>query len=131
MLYENSSKDAAAQQFDGILHGHLSQATYAIIMEAKTTIHPDHFVDVLRKAAAFKTFVSDAPKYSFSTGWEPNRALSPFTHFSNVQHFIPCLAGRRFPQNLVEECVVKGIMPVFPSSARYAAKGLELLKKGL
>mmetsp|Transcript_26154 Transcript_26154/g.37448 ORF Transcript_26154/g.37448 Transcript_26154/m.37448 type:complete len:289 (+) Transcript_26154:30-896(+) len=127
-LYENSS-NKMAQQFDGILHGHLMEPTYAIIMEAKTSIHPNHFDEVLKKVAAFKTYVSEAPNYNFSTGWQPNKALSSFTHFSNVQHFIPCLAGRRFPENLVEECVVKGIMPVFPSGARYVAKGMELLRK--
>lgn len=121
------------QQFDGILHGHSFQPTYAIMMETKINIHPDHVIEVLEKVAAFKTYVSEAPKYNFSTGWERNGASSPFTYFSNVKHFVPCLAGRHFPENLVEECVQKGIMTVFPSAsnARYLAKGLELLKKVL
>jgi len=120
-LRKNSDKDTVTQQFDGVLHGHLSKPTFAIIMEAKTSIHPDHFDEVLEKVDTFKSYVSEAQTYNFSAGWAPNLPSSSFTHFSNVQHFIPCLAGRRFPENLVEECVAKGIMPVFPSGARYVA----------
>jgi len=125
-LYEKNVEGAVLQQFDGILHGHQAKPTYAIVMEAKT-----NFNDVLTKVARFKSYVLRAQDYSFSSGWRPTRATetSPFTHFSNVHHFIPCLAGRRFPSNLIEECIANGIIPVFPSGARYVAKGLDLLKK--
>ena len=38
-------------------------------------------------------------------------------------------AGRRFPENLVQDCLMQGIVPVFPSGARFVAKGLEILRK--
>lgn len=129
-VHKTFSEDVA-QQFDGVLHGHLFKPTYAIIMDAKISIHPDHFAEVLEKVAIFKNYVSRAPAFNFSTGWGPVSDSSPFTHFSNVQYFIPCLAGRRFPENLAEECLDKGIIPVFPSGARYVTKGLGLLKKML
>ena len=62
------------QQFDGILHGHQAKPTYAIVMEAKTSIHPTNFNDVLAKVARFKSYVLRAQDYSFSSGWRPTRA---------------------------------------------------------
>ena len=130
-MYDKKVEDAVLQQFDGILRGHKVKPTYAIVMEAKTCIHPINTLGVLEKVTRFKNYVLSAQDYSFSSGWRPTRATetSPFTHFSNVHHFIPCLAGRRFPSNLIEECIANGIIPVFPSGARYVAKGLDLLKK--
>ena len=124
-----SDKGQVAQQLDGVLHGHLSAPTFAMVLEAKTSIHPDHLAEILEKVTLFRGFVSEAQKYNFSAGWEPDPPSLPLTHFSNVQHFIPCLAGRRFSENLVQDCLMKGIVPVFPSGARYVAKGLEILRK--
>jgi hypothetical protein len=125
-----SADGDALQQFDAIAHGHSTKNTFAIILEAKTSIHPIRLDQVLKNVSLFEKYVSDAETYHFLAGWGPKqRTLSSFGHFSNVQHFVPCLAGRRFPDNLVEECLLRGIMPVFPSGARYVAKGLEILRK--
>jgi hypothetical protein len=39
------------QQFDGILHGHLIEPTFIMVMEAKTSIYPKYCDQVLKKAA--------------------------------------------------------------------------------
>jgi hypothetical protein len=118
------------QQFDGILTGHLIEPTFAMVMKAEASIHPHNLNEILKKAALFKECVSEAQRYKFSSGWVvPNTSTSSLQHFSNVKHVIPCFAGRCFPDNLVRECLEHGIIPVFPSGARYAVLGLELLKK--
>jgi hypothetical protein len=124
---EGEGEDAKVlQQFDAVLRGHLCEPTFAMVMEAKTTVHPRHFAEVLKKAASFESFVARADKCRYSSGWKPIKVSSPFAHFGNVQRVVPCLAGSRFPLNLVEECLSKGIVPIFPSGARYVAKGLDL-----
>lgn len=101
-----------------------------MVMKAEASIGPQDFDEVLKKAALFKECVSEAQRYEFSSGWVgPNSSTSSLQHFFNVKHVIPCLAGRCFPNNLVRECLEHGIVPVFPSGARYAVLGLELLKK--
>jgi hypothetical protein len=102
--------------------GQVAQQLDAMVLEAKTSIHPDHLAEILEKVTLFRGFVSEAQKYNFSAGWEPDPPSLPLTHFSNVQ-------GHRFPENLVQDCLMKGIVPVFPSGARYVAKGLEILRK--
>ena len=129
IVRKDSDKFNVVQQLDGILHGHLTAPTFALVVEAKTSIHPNHLDEVLERVTLFTGYVSKAHMYNFSTGWGPDLPLSSFTHFSNVQRVIPCLAGRRFPDILINRGLDRGIIPVFPSGARYVAKGLELLRK--
>mmetsp|Transcript_28680 Transcript_28680/g.39444 ORF Transcript_28680/g.39444 Transcript_28680/m.39444 type:complete len:219 (-) Transcript_28680:77-733(-) len=134
-LYQNASIRKASDnstivhQFGSVFHGHLSNPTYAIIMKGNVNVQPDHLVEVLEKVDLFKNYISDAHLYNFSSDLGRYKTSSPLMLFSNVHHVIPCLMGRHFPETLVEECVVKGIIPVFPSGARFVAKGLEILKK--
>jgi len=53
-----SDKGQVAQQLDGVLHGHLSAPTFAMVLEAKTSIHPDHLAEILEKVTLFRGFVS-------------------------------------------------------------------------
>ena len=118
-------------QFDAIVHGHKSDSTIAILMEAKTKVHEKDFERVLEKVKSFEDFVSENATLKWSDSFDPLAKKGPFAHFSNVKYVIPCLAGKHFTTEHVDSCIKRGIIPIYPSGGRFAVKLLGLLKKAL
>jgi hypothetical protein len=132
-VFESYKKDPS-QQFDAIIHGDIKadnndNATFAIVMEAKTKVHENDFERVLQKANTFTSYLNASQSLSCTTGFNPDATKSPFNHFSNVKVVVPCLAGRHFPAELVDSCYAKGILPVFPSGSRYTSKMVKMMSK--
>ena len=120
---------SVAGQFDAVVHGHKSDSTFAIVMEAKTKVHENDFERVLAKKKAFENFVSESATLEWSNTYVPEAPQEPFAHFGNVKRVIPCLAGTHFTTEHVNSCLERGIIPIYSSGGRYAVKLSELLKK--
>lgn len=116
-------------QFDAIVHGDIAEETYAIVLEAKTKVHPNDLSVAVEKAAVFQRHLQSTSILSCTSGFNPAAVREPFTHYTNVKHVIPCIAGRHFSSELVNECCSLGIIPVFPSGSRYAVKMLQLVPR--
>ena len=125
-VYETKDR---LSQFDAVVHGDIAEETFAIVLEAKTKVHPDDLRRVLEKAALFRSYLDFKGTLSCTSGFDPASSIMPFTHYRNVKHVLPCLAGRHFPSELIEECCKRDIIPVFPSGARYAVKMLNLVPR--
>ena len=117
-----------AGQFDAVLHGHKSDSTFAIVMEAKSKVHENDFEKVLERKEAFEKFVTERDTLKWSNTYDPKAPQEPFAHFGNVKRVIPCLAGTHFTGEHVDSCLKRGIIPIYPSGGRYAVKFLELLE---
>ena len=53
-----------------------------------------------------------------------------FQHLFHIQRVAPVMAGKLIHHVNMDECVAKGVLPVYPSGARYAVGGLgSFLKK--
>ena len=50
----NESTDRLSQ-FDAVVHGDVAEETYAIVLEAKTKVHPNDLNKVLEKAAKYQS----------------------------------------------------------------------------
>ena len=115
------------EQFDAIIHGDIAENTFVIVLEAKTTVYPEDLSIVLEKAELFKKYLQSPSQLSCNSGFNPPAKRTPFTHYNNVKLVLPCLAGRHFSNELINECCSRGIIPVFPSGSRYAVKMLQLV----
>ena len=50
-------------------------------------------------------------------------------HFKNVTNVIPCLAGKLFTPQMINMCLERKVIPVYPSGGRFIVGGLHLLAK--
>ena len=104
----------------------MAEEIYAIVLEAKPKVHPNDLSKVLEKAAKFKSHLDFRGTLSCTSGFDPAVGKVPPTHYRNVKHVFPCLAGRHFPSKLSDECCERGIVP---SGSRHAMKMLELIPR--
>ena len=111
--------------FDAVIHGEVSGSAFAIVLELTTNANPDLDIDtVLEKAELFRSFLSSPSPIYCDAGYGIPRV--PF-EYKNVTTVVPCLAGRFFPPELVEVCIRKGIIPIYPTGAHFTADNLNLL----
>lgn len=127
-VYEGNNKNVLSQ-FDAIftIHENASNNTKAIVMEAKTKVHPNDLQLVLNRMLLFQNYSNFASMLTFTHGYDPLVGKLPFSLFSNITHVMPCLAGNYFPMEMVDDCSKNGIIHVFPSGARYKVKLLGLV----
>jgi hypothetical protein len=122
-------------QFDAVVFGRTAKETIAIVMEAKFKVHEHDFKEATAAAEKFEVFVKSHASYRYVSTYNPviiSDAMAhsrAFSRFSDVSRVIPCLAGRHFTPEHVQSCSKKGIIPLFPSGARFAVDMLGLLKK--
>lgn len=126
VLYTGNTRDSSAQ-FDAVIHGATSGNTFAVVLEAKYNVHPDDIKAAKAKAVLFESYLAFPSLYSCTSGYDRNAPKIPFDHYSNIKKVVPCLAGIFFPPELVEICKEEGVIPIYPSGARYTGYNLELL----
>ena len=113
--------------FDAIIHGDVAGKAFAIVLEATTRVNENDIDAVLKKAELFRSFLSSASPIYCHYGYDITVPKVPFDHYDNVTTVVPCLAGRHFPPELVEACKSKGIIPIYPTGARFTVDNLNLL----
>ena len=119
----------ASAQFDAVVHGDVADDTFAIVLEAKYKVHREDFKKVLDTVKLFESFRDSPSLYSCTSGYDITVPKVPFDHYNNVRRVVPCLAGKHFPPELVEACKKVGIIPIYPSGARYTVENLHLLRE--
>lgn len=128
-IYQKMTDADDSAQFDAIVHGHVNDRTFAIVLEAKTKVNPNDITRALKKSSDFQKYIHSSSSLYCTSGYDPYSTKQPLTHFKNVNRVIPCLAGKHFPSNLIESCCEKGIIPIFPSGARYVSKHMHDILK--
>ena len=127
-VYSGEDKDMYPPAwFDAVVRGEVSGNTFATVLELTTNANPDLGIDtVLEKAELFRSFLSSPSPIYCDAGYGIPRV--PFDQYKNVTTVVPCLAGRGCPPELVEACKSKGIIPIYPTGARFTADNLHLLR---
>ena len=118
--------------YNALIHGHDNEDTsVGFLVEGKYVPHPNDIDNLLTRAAELEGWLKARKSFPAKEGTLAGlqRDLD-FTHLFNVQRVVPVMAGKLFHHVNMDECVAKGVLPVYPSGARYAVSGLgSFLKK--
>ena len=113
------------KEYDAIVHGHELSPTVGFLVETKYIPHPKDIGKLFDRATELETWLHAKKVYRASEGTLiSTRKPLDLSHLFNIQRVVPVLAGKLFHQVNVDECVSRGVLPLYPSGARYAVKGL-------
>lgn len=96
-------------------------------MEAKFKVHEHDFERVIAIRNKFQNLQFD--KCLYTDGYYPKAKPQRLSYFSDVQIFVPCLAGARFTKQHIDMCGSQGIIPVYPSGVSYVAGPVEKISE--
>ena len=128
-LFDESGK-RPLREYDALIHGHEIAPSIGFIVEGKYVPHPTDVHDLLYRAAELQGWLKAGRNFPAKEG-TLNGLQRPmnFQHLFNIQRVVPVLAGKLFHQVNIDECVSQGVLPVYPSGARYVVRGLSSFLK--
>lgn len=92
-----------------LIHGLLTNATVAIVLEVHPSAHPDHIDAVLAKAAFIKG-KDEKEQNTFSPRFE--------RYFVPCKHVVPVVGSAHFSDAMLQLCDLRGVGVVAPSLTR-------------
>ena len=100
------------------------------LIDGKYVPHPRDIGNLLNRAAELEGWLKEGKSFPAKEGTLTGLQQDmDFQHLFNVQRVVPVMA--LFHHVNMDECVVKGVLPVYPSGARYAVGGLSSFLKKL
>ena len=127
---KDTSGKKLMREYDAIVHGHELFPTVGFLVEAKYVPHPNDIGKLLDRATELERWLQAKKVHPASEGTlMSKRKPLDLSHLFNIQRVVPVLAGKLFHQVNLDECVSRGVLPLYPSGARYAIKGLSALLK--
>jgi hypothetical protein len=127
-------KDASGKklmrEYDALVHGHELSPTVGFLVEATYVPHAKDIGKLFDRATELERWLHAKKVYRASEGTLiSTRKPLDLSHLFNIQRVVPVLAGKLFHQVNLDECVLRGVLPLYPSGARYVVKGLSALLK--
>ena len=131
-LFDESGK-RSFREYDAFIHGHeIIAPSVGFLVEGKYVPHPRDIDNLLHRAAELEGWLKAGKSFPAKEGTLTGLQQDmDFQHLFNVKRVVPVMAGKLFHHVNMDECVAKGVLPVYPSGARYAVGGLSSFLKKL